>query len=117
MSRRRLCGTDAIVEGAGRGFRLVVGDETVAIFVTRKDGALAAYRNRCPHVGSPLDWRPDHFFDVTGTYLMCATHGALFRPADGYCVRGPCAGKSLTAVPITIEDGGVFLVEAEGWSA
>lgn len=117
VTRRRLCGEDEIAEGGGRGFRLVVGSETVAVFVVRKDGVLAAYRNSCPHVGSPLDWRPDHFFDVTGAYLLCATHGALFRPADGYCIRGPCAGKSLAAVPITVEGGEIFLVEAERWTA
>ena len=112
MTRRRLCRADEIAEGAGRGFRLPTAEATGAILLARKDGVLVAYENRCPHVGSPLDWRPDHFFDITGSFLMCATHGALFRPADGFCVRGPCAGRSLAAVPIAVDGGEVFLVEA-----
>ncbi len=112
MSGRRLCRADEIVEGAGRGFRFTAGDDIIAVFVVRKDGALHAYRNRCPHVGSPLDWRPDHFFDVTGAFLMCATHGALFRPADGFCIDGPCAGRSLAAATIIVDGGEVLLQEA-----
>jgi nitrite reductase/ring-hydroxylating ferredoxin subunit len=36
-------------------------------------------------------------------------HGARFRIADGYCVFGPCLGKSLAAVPVAVVDGMVVL--------
>jgi nitrite reductase/ring-hydroxylating ferredoxin subunit len=39
-----------------------------------------------------------------GRYLLCNQHGALYRPGDGYCILGPCAGERLAAVPIA-EDG------------
>ncbi len=117
MTRRLLCRAEDLPEGAGRGFRIpspdaASGDVTLAVVVVRKDGAFYAYRNHCPHVGGPLDWRPVHFFDITGAFLLCATHGALFRPADGYCLYGPCAGQKLTAVPIAVEDGAIFLIES-----
>ncbi|MEE8263379.1 MAG: Rieske (2Fe-2S) protein, partial [Gammaproteobacteria bacterium] len=41
-------------------------------------------------------WVPDQFLDETGNLLQCATHGALFRIEDGFCVAGPCTGASLT---------------------
>lgn len=111
MTLQRLCRVAEVPEGAGRGFRFGAGAALEAVFVIKRAGALYAYRNACPHIGSPLDWVPDRFFDVTGRYLLCGTHGALFRPEDGYCVSGPCAGKRLAAVAITIEGGDVLLAE------
>jgi len=72
-----------------------------------------AYRNRCPHTGAPLDWQPDQFLDLEQMFIQCAFHGALFRIADGYCVRGPCAGQSLEAVSVRIDDGLVVLGKAD----
>jgi nitrite reductase/ring-hydroxylating ferredoxin subunit len=50
-----------------------------------------------------LVWAPDRFIAPDGYHLLCATHGAIFRPTDGYCVNGPCAGDSLARVPIRLE--------------
>jgi nitrite reductase/ring-hydroxylating ferredoxin subunit len=109
VSRVALCRADAVAEGAGRGFRLGEGSAQVAIFVIRWRGALLGYVNSCPHIGTPLDWLPDRFFDRGGELLLCGTHGALFRPDDGFCVRGPCAGKSLRPADIVVEHGTVIL--------
>ena len=105
---RVLCRADDIPEGGGRGFEIAGGDHPRRLFVVRHDGALYAYRNACPHVGTPLDFAPDRFFDPTGTLLQCATHGAQFRIADGFCVAGPCAGKRLT--PVELRTSGDYLV-------
>jgi nitrite reductase/ring-hydroxylating ferredoxin subunit len=109
VRRVALCRAEELAEGTGRGFRLGEGTEQVAVFVIRWRGALYAYRNSCPHVGTPLDWLPDRFFDRAGAFLLCGTHGALFRPEDGLCVRGPCTGKHLAAAPIRVDDGVVRL--------
>jgi len=53
-------------------------------------GKIYAYRNHCPHVGSPLDWVPNQFFSDDGETLLCHTHGALFDPVTGDCISGPC---------------------------
>lgn len=111
MSARRLCAEAEISEGEGRGFVFGAGLEREAVFVIRWKGALRGYRNSCPHVGTPLDWPENRFFDTEGAYLMCGTHGAVFRPEDGLCIEGPCAGKALTPVEIKVESGEIFLVQ------
>jgi nitrite reductase/ring-hydroxylating ferredoxin subunit len=73
-----------------------------------RDGILI-YRNACPHLGVPLDWAPGKFLNADGTRLICATHGAEFRIADGFCVRGPCQGQTLVRIPSRIVDGMVMV--------
>jgi len=53
-------------------------------------GELRAWRNHCPHAGSPLDWIPGQFFSDDGEQLICHTHGARFQPLSGACLSGPC---------------------------
>lgn len=79
------------------------------IVVARRDGAVFAYRNYCPHLGIGLNFQPDEFMDLDRQYLMCANHGALFRVEDGHCVWGPCVGQSLEKVAIQIKDGAIWL--------
>jgi len=100
-----LCRLDDIPEPGSRGFRIRSGSETRALFVVRQGGRVFAYENSCPHTGSPLDWVPDRFLDLEKRHILCATHGALFRIEDGYCLAGPCAGKSLKSVSITVKSG------------
>lgn len=100
-----VCAVADVAPGAARGFAVdAASGERVALIVVRWDDAVHVYRNRCPHAGSPLDWRPDVFFDAAGEHLMCSTHGALFRPADGECVAGPCAGDRLPRVDAAVRD-------------
>ncbi len=110
VSWRRLCAAGDIAEGAARGFAWGEGTQRQAVFVLRKDGALYAYVNACPHAGTPLDWLPDRFFDRSGAHLLCGTHGALFRPEDGFCVRGPCLGRRLSPAAIRVEAGEVWVL-------
>ena len=81
------------------------GTEPVAAFVLRMGDEVRAYHNRCPHTGAPLNWTPEQFLSFDQTLIQCDIHGALFRLEDGRCVHGPCAGRSLQSVPITIEAG------------
>jgi nitrite reductase/ring-hydroxylating ferredoxin subunit len=104
-----LCRADAIAEGAARGFALGSGFARRLVLVLRKNGILRAYVDSCPHAGTPLEMAADDFFDRDGRYLLCRTHGALFRPEDGVCVAGPCIGARLKPVPIDIADGAIRL--------
>ncbi len=79
------------------------------LLLLRRDDLVAAYVNSCPHTGVSLDWVPNQFLDAGGTHIQCATHGALFRLQDGYCVSGPCAGQSLKPVVVEIRDGEVVV--------
>ena len=101
MSVTVLCRLTELPEGSCREFSLAGRD----VFVLHHAGQLRAYVNTCPHTGVSLNWLPNQFFNLEGDYLQCATHGALFRIEDGYCVRGPCAGASLQAIPIALVDG------------
>jgi nitrite reductase/ring-hydroxylating ferredoxin subunit len=78
-------------------------------FVVRHYGKVHGFVNRCPHAGTELDWQPGQFFEEAKLYLVCSTHGALFEPATGYCVAGPCRGGSLTRLPMRERDGQVIL--------
>ena len=109
MSRQRLCRLTDIPDGEARGFTVETAAGKRDILVHRDGDIVRGSVNSCPHVGSPLDWAPDRFISLDGFHLLCGTHGALFRPDDGYCVSGPCAGDSLERVTVRlIEDEVLF---------
>jgi len=95
-----LCHIDALAENGSRGFSIETAGGRRAVMLVRSDGRYYAYVNSCPHTGVNLDWVPDRFLDISGEFIQCATHGALFRIDDGFCVHGPCAGQSLQALPL-----------------
>lgn len=104
-----LCASDAVVEG-GRGVRFPVqafGDKTTG-FVVRYKGQARAYLNRCAHVPIELDWAEGEFFESSGLYLMCATHGAIYLPDTGVCAGGPCRGGRLRPIAVREEAGKIF---------
>ena len=95
----RVCAAGELVEG-GPGVRCqasYAGGEAVVFFV-RYNGRPYGYLNRCAHVPMELDWVEGQFFESSGLYLMCATHGAIYEPDTGRCVGGPCRGGRLRPV-------------------
>ena len=76
--------------------------------VVRWQGAVYAYANVCPHAGHPLNLQPTGFLNGDKSLLVCSSHGALFEPADGACVAGPCAGQVLTALDCRVADGAIY---------
>lgn len=64
-----------------------------------------AYLNSCPHLGVELNWMPGRFMDSDNLFIQCSTHGALFKPADGECIAGPCQGDALTQLDLRERDG------------
>ena len=110
--KRLICASDELADtGAGVRFDIVRQGEAVKAFVIRHHGRVHAYLNRCGHVPVELDWQEGHFFDHSGLYLVCSTHGALYSPENGRCIAGRCAGRGLAPVPVTEEEGGVYLLE------
>jgi nitrite reductase/ring-hydroxylating ferredoxin subunit len=95
-----LCASADLLEGAAKGVTLGTGAGAREILLLRKSGAVHAYVNSCPHQGTPLETFPDRFFSADGKLLICSTHGARFRPDDGFCISGPCKGKSLTRLGV-----------------
>ena len=83
------------------------------VVVVKHDGLVRAFVNWCPHLGIELNFMPDQFMDDDGRFLVCANHGALFEPGNGACLSGPCSGDSLTAVPLDVRDGEIWVGNAE----
>jgi nitrite reductase/ring-hydroxylating ferredoxin subunit len=110
--KRLICDASEL-ENGGKAVRFEVAYEgrPVPAFAIRHGGAARAYLNRCAHVAMELDWRPGEFFDQSGLYLICATHGALYEPDTGACVDGPCRGGALVQLAVEESGGGVFLIE------
>jgi nitrite reductase/ring-hydroxylating ferredoxin subunit len=104
-----VCDSGQLEEG-GKGIRFPVtaggGDSTG--FVVRFEGIVRGYLNRCAHVPIELDWNEGEFFESSGLYLMCSTHGALYTPEDGRCAGGPCRGGRLRPITVFERDGQVF---------
>ncbi|MFA9438499.1 Rieske (2Fe-2S) protein [Uliginosibacterium sp. sgz301328] len=105
-----ICASADLVDG-GDGVRFVVATDRgeAAAFVVRHEGCAHAYLNRCAHVSVELDWTPGQFFDESGLYLVCATHGALYEPSSGRCVGGPCTGARLQGLAVEERDGAIYL--------
>ena len=108
---RLICDSGALPEG-GKGVRFALESEggEEKGFAVRHSGKVCAFVNRCPHLGTELDWQPGEFFEESGLYLVCSTHGAIFEPATGFCVAGPCRGASLEPLQVREQGGEVFLL-------
>ncbi|MGH8789314.1 MAG: Rieske (2Fe-2S) protein [Cupriavidus necator] len=105
----RLCAAADLEEGGlGVRFSVALDQREIGAFVVRFDGAAHGYLNQCAHVPMELDWQEGRFFDASGLYLMCATHGAVYAPDSGECVGGPCRGASLAKLCIEERDGHVY---------
>ena len=105
---RALCRLDEIPDGGAKGFPPAPGGFT-GLLAVRLGDAVFVYVSSCPHIGTPLDWTPDRFLSADGGRIVCATHGAEFRIADGVCIKGPCRGDRLEPVEVRIEDGTIFV--------
>lgn len=108
MVALRLCRLDALLEGRALGFDpLHEGRDSV--FALRHRQTVRVYRNSCPHLAVPLEYRKDRFLSADGQRIICYAHGAQFLPDSGECVHGPCRGQSLTAL-VWVEEGGWLLL-------
>lgn len=112
-SWQRLAAVDAI---PSRGLLFTYRDgpfRSTGILV-RCEGGVRAWRNECRHLAVRLDRDTEgSLFDRDGELLMCQFHGALYRPDDGMCVAGPCAGSRLRPLPIQLLGNEVWLVGEE----
>ncbi len=85
-------------------FDVVYCGRTCRGFAIRYQGQAYAYLNQCAHVPMEMDYQPNRFFDITGHWLVCATHGATYHPRTGDCRGGPCRG-GLVKIALTEHDG------------
>lgn len=118
-----ICQLDDIPSRRAKAFQLLRraedgGEKAFSIFVVRWGNQVFGYVNECPHNQVNLDWERNQFLDPSGLRLMCGKHGALFEIGTGRCVDGPCTGRGLQPVDVSVLDGevclrGVELIEDE----
>lgn len=105
----QLCPLHEIREPGARGFLFGEGTERFDMFVVRRGGAVFAYVNECPHAFTPLETWADKFLTLAEDEIICSTHGALFAIGNGLCTSGPCTGKSLLPIPVSVKNGMIVI--------
>ncbi|MDZ7841282.1 MAG: Rieske 2Fe-2S domain-containing protein [Gammaproteobacteria bacterium] len=103
--------TQLAERGPAIRFEIDEGGVPAPAFVIRYQGRVYAYVNRCAHVSLELDFLPGRFFDTSGEFLICATHGALYEPDTGRCAGGPCNGAGLEPLRVVERGGRIELVD------
>jgi nitrite reductase/ring-hydroxylating ferredoxin subunit len=107
-----ICSMSEIPSQKARGFHLMLVEEDGTkrpwpIVVVRWGRQVFGYVNKCPHDGVNLDWERNQFLDPNGIRLMCGKHGALFELGTGQCIEGPCKGRALQPVELSIIDNDI----------
>jgi nitrite reductase/ring-hydroxylating ferredoxin subunit len=110
MAKVRICAVDELEEGTARKFEFKRGGRVVEGFAAQFKGEFVAYENVCRHIAISLDYGDNRFFSRDGRHFICQTHGAIYEPLSGLCVRGPCEGDRLKRLEITVADGVIWLV-------
>jgi nitrite reductase/ring-hydroxylating ferredoxin subunit len=80
----------------------------ISLILTRSGETIAAFRNKCPHAGYPLQRADGRILIQETRYIVCAAHGASYA-FDGQCVGGPCNGEALERVQVSVLDGDVLI--------
>lgn len=109
MAKTLLASADTLQTGQTLKFKYTQNGVPREGFLARLKDKWVAYENRCRHIAISLDFDNNQFFTQDGKYLFCQTHGAVYEPDTGLCVQGPCTGASLFALPIEVDDSGVWL--------
>jgi len=74
-----------------------------------------AWVNRCTHEAQRLHRGGALGAVLRGGEIVCPRHGSAFDTCTGDCDSGEAAGTALVPVPVTVEDGAVYLAD-EGWT-
>ncbi len=114
QDQAHICASEALESGStGIKFSVSRGAMAHPAFAVRFEGQVYAYLNRCAHLMLQLDYGNGEFFDADGEYFVCANHGAMFEPATGLCINGPCYGASLIPLAVQERDGKVMLTDEQ----
>ena len=108
---RVICRFDDVTDPGASGFTIGTGDWPLRGFIVRVREEVRGYINYCPHAGHPLDLTPHRFLTHDGALILCGSHGALFDKLSGYCLAGPCVGRSLRPIALKLEAGFVMLAD------
>ncbi|MFP4251218.1 MAG: PfkB family carbohydrate kinase [Guyparkeria sp.] len=83
------------------------------LIVVREGERVCAWRNVCPHNGSPLSRQRHDFLETRDgeRQLRCNVHQAYFRLDDGLCTAGPCEGQRLEPVDLKRIGDRIYLAD------
>jgi nitrite reductase/ring-hydroxylating ferredoxin subunit len=101
--------TSQILPSHSFKFSFDLKEKKLECFVINEKGHFFGYINRCRHMGITLDWDTNDFYSLGKDSLICKTHGATYHPETGVCVSGPCIGKSLYSLPLSVKGESIFL--------
>jgi nitrite reductase/ring-hydroxylating ferredoxin subunit len=107
---RHLAPADAVPSDGTLRFEAITGRRRIDGILQRVADGIVAWENSCPH-------KPEVQLDpglgalIDGDQLVCHEHGARFDRDDGYCTRGPCRGRSLSPIDVTVRDSDVYLTD------
>jgi nitrite reductase/ring-hydroxylating ferredoxin subunit len=109
LGGRIIARVEEVKPGAVKKFWIICQKCRLDAFLINDRGDFHAYVNRCRHMPTPLDFICNQFVSEDGRYLMCYTHGALYEPATGLCISGPCKGEFLYRLPVRVDHGDVLV--------
>jgi len=104
MKTIHLCNVNEFADPDAKGFIIEPQLGGIKVIIVKYNGRYYAYKNSCPHTLGPLDWMPGNFLDQDKKFILCATHGAVFKIDDGLCIHGPCVGQYLQQIPFKVLD-------------
>lgn len=114
MTQVRVNGAALLAEGQSTTFKFevktTVGLRSQEGFVLCHHGNLLAFINECPHWAVELDLGDGHFYDPELDRIYCKNHGALFVLPNGECETGPCLGRSLTRLDLSVDGSDVVVL-------
>ncbi len=100
---------DALADGGAIVVDVDRAGARLSLILTRSGDRIAAFRNKCPHAGYPLQRADGRVLVQEKRYMICGAHGASFTLTDGACAGGPCNGDGLERVEIDVHNGEISL--------
>jgi nitrite reductase/ring-hydroxylating ferredoxin subunit len=114
--RVKIARIDELKDGQTKKFKIRRADRVTEAFLIRKGGDYFAYLNLCRHWMVGLDYDDNDFLSEEGAWVVCKSHGAVYRPETGECESGPCNGAALYRVPVEQDPEAVWaLLDKIDW--
>ena len=110
-----VCAAAEVADGKSRVVAFGQPPQRFELIVVRSGNDVFGYANECKHMQVALNLLDDDAVETNDHHILCQYHYATYRFNDGYCIAGPCAGESLTAVPLCVR--GERVVIAAGTAA
>jgi len=70
LSGTVLAKLEDIPDGGSTALVAEIDGERLGLIAIRSGRRVFIYVNSCPHIGAPLDFKPDQFFNREGTHIL-----------------------------------------------